>query len=501
LAAAFELKKIGCNIKIFEASNRIGGRIYTHYFDSQKKYMAELGAMRIPTSHETTWHYINIFKLPTKPFAGSNINGLIYLRNSRARNDPRGLDVMKNIYPRYNLPPEERNIPWQKLSDRLYNTFLNSLAPDVRMELLQTKPIYSEAIKIIDKLSLRSGYESVGLSQNAISMIGNLSPSEASFFDISLTEILQEAYTIDFSYVYYIPGGMVNLPLSIYKALINEMPNAYKGVGISELGKVSFNMLTAVDSIYKSPSGEEIILQCRDTLSGECRYEKFDYIVCAIPYTSLRRVKIEPLFTVRKMQAIRELNYEPGHKTFLFMKDRFWEKGSMSQRIVGGASPTDLPNTVVYYPSDHAEPIPNVFNGWTLKPGVSPEEPGVLLSSYNWSEDALRLGNEKSSIRIMDLERYIEEIHGLPKYYIEEKLISWASILWSRVQYIWGGGNLAQPQDKLLFSYINTVPEMNDRVFFAGEHISQKHVWQQGALQTGMLAANGIAYRIMMRRG
>lgn len=45
LAAAFELRKIGCSITIFEAGERIGGRIYTHYFDESKRYFAELGAM------------------------------------------------------------------------------------------------------------------------------------------------------------------------------------------------------------------------------------------------------------------------------------------------------------------------------------------------------------------------------------------------------------------------------------------------------------------------
>ena len=35
---------------ILESEDRIGGRVYTHYFDkdSQKKLYAELGAMRLP---------------------------------------------------------------------------------------------------------------------------------------------------------------------------------------------------------------------------------------------------------------------------------------------------------------------------------------------------------------------------------------------------------------------------------------------------------------------
>ena len=37
LATAFELRKLGFDITIFEAlEDRIGGRIYTHYFDNKK---------------------------------------------------------------------------------------------------------------------------------------------------------------------------------------------------------------------------------------------------------------------------------------------------------------------------------------------------------------------------------------------------------------------------------------------------------------------------------
>jgi monoamine oxidase len=39
MSAAYELRKTGADITIFEASNdRIGGRVYTYYFDPKGKY-------------------------------------------------------------------------------------------------------------------------------------------------------------------------------------------------------------------------------------------------------------------------------------------------------------------------------------------------------------------------------------------------------------------------------------------------------------------------------
>ena len=55
LSAAFELRKLGADITVLEANDsRIGGRVYTWYFDSEGKYYNEFGAHRIPVTHETT---------------------------------------------------------------------------------------------------------------------------------------------------------------------------------------------------------------------------------------------------------------------------------------------------------------------------------------------------------------------------------------------------------------------------------------------------------------
>lgn len=500
LSAAFELRKIGCNITLFEATDRIGGRINTYYFDKDKKYFAELGAMRIPISHEATWHYINLFKLNTSPFVINNINNLFYLRDAQAVNDPLGLSVMENIYPRFYLTPEERRTPWQELEMKVLYKYLYTLSPNERRELIEVKPKYSDRIRELDVMTRRIAYEHAGLSQGAVAILGSVALLEQDLIGQSFVEELQEKYTTDFGITYYINGGMINLPLSLYKALCDETPGVYKNISRDELGKVDIKIGFPVNGIYDSPEGNNVIIEYSDCRQVNHYYNKFDYVVCTIPFSSLRRLEINPLFSPRKSQAVIELNYEPAQKTFLFLKDRFWEYGTQCTRIVGGNTLTDLPNNSVFYPSDHSMQIPYVENGWTLRPGTSPQEPGVLLASYNWSQGAERIENEYESLRIKDIKRYIEKIHGLPKGYLDEKLIDSVTINWEQVQYLWTGAAIMKPESKTIFSYAVTLPEMNNKVFFAGEHISQKHAWQQGSLQTGMIAANSIAERIRARR-
>lgn len=494
LASAFELRKTGCDITLFEAGYNIGGRIITNYFDNGRKYFGELGAMRVPVSHETTWHYINLFRLDTVPFVTNNRNCFFYLRGGRALNDPDGYSVMENIYPRYDLRDGERFVPWPRLEEYVVNRYLLTLPAEIRREIIEIKKKYSDMMIERDRINRRMAYEDAGLSQHAISMLGYITLQDEAFFRLGLTEMLQEYYSEDFSYTYYIKDGMINLPLSLYEALCDRITGVYGDISKDELGRVDFRFGLAADGIYGCPDG--VILKAREPNSACCFYQKFDYIICTIPFSSLRRMEIEPLFSVQKTQAITELNYEGAQKTFFFLKDRFWEYGPPCRRIAGGSTLTDLPAISVFYPSDHAMPIPGVYNGWTLRPEASPGEPGVLLASYNWSMDSQRLGNEEDALRIDDLMRYMEDIHGLPRGFIYDRLISYKTIMWTHVPFIWGGAAISKPEDKINFSYIVTQPEMDGRVFFAGEHISQKHAWQQGSLQSAMIASNQVAERI-----
>lgn len=497
LSAAFELKKIGCDITVFEANERLGGRIYT--YPIYEGYSVDLGAERIPVSHETSWHYINLFKLNTRPFATSNVNGLYYIREARARKEASGASVMENIYPKFDLPPEEARLPWRQLSGKLYDKYILGVSPEVRKELIQVKENYSEQIVQMDRMSYKAGYQSVGLSKNAIFMISYLSSLDVEFFNLSLAEMMDKVYSADFSQTYYIEGGAQRIIESFYNALINKNLQVFENIQTRELGRVNIRLSTAVDGIYQENNREKVTLKCRGRETKKVTIEELDYVVCAIPFTSLRRVEIKPTFSITKMQAINELNYESSQKTFLFLKDRFWEQGNAEERIIGGSSGTDLPILNTIYPSDHAMPVEGSPGAWTLRPGTSPNSPGSLLASYNWGQDAEIIGNEANNLRIRDISRQVEEVHGLDPGYIRNRLLSWVTMFWGNAQYIWAGGCFGKPQDRTLFSYAITLPEMNNRVYFAGEHVSQKHVWIQGALQSGMLAANSIATAINNR--
>lgn len=497
LAAAFELRKIGCNITLFEATKRIGGKVYTYYFDRKNRKYGELGEISIPVSHYTTWHYINLFNLEISPFINNNNNSLFYIRGERALNDQKGRQILKNIYPKFDLSSNDKKKLKEQADKDFYQKYLESLTVKERRELLEVKDKYSKKIEEIDKLSYRKAYENSGFSEDAISMLGYLDGSKQ-FFQIGLMEILQRYYTADAEFNYYIKDGMINLPLSLYGALLDKNEKIYKNIDNDKLGYVNVKMGTPVEGIYNVGTEKKITLKYTEDEIKKESLEEFDYVICTIPFQSLRRMDINPGFSPRKVRAINEMNYEASEKIYLYLKERFWEMGGKSKGIVGGRTFTDIPLVSIYYPSDHSEPLGEKSGSYILKPGTSPKEPGVLLVSYSWGKDAMLLGNENTELQISDAIRYIEKIHNLPPHYIDDHLIDYKSLIWSDVQYIWGSGALSKPEDKILFSYGARMPEMNNRVFFAGEHVSQKHGTQQGSLQSGMIAANEVAEQIMV---
>ncbi len=485
MAAAYELRKLGFDITILEASeDRIGGRVYTYYFDREKKLYGELGPMRIPVNHETVWHYINLFKLDTRPFIQSDPETFIYLHQRRARNDPYGKNVMKNIYPTYDLASWEAKTAWQELGYYGIEAPVLETPPSARIEIIQVKPQYSRQLLFWDSLNTRQMFEYRKLSQGAINLLANLFPIGGEFLYHNYVDLVQEYFPVNFWFLYEITGGMVNLPLAFHRSFISNEPwEYYPDVPAELLGKVTWKQGIKVKGIYKCLEDGRVTLAYDNSKLMETGYENFDYIVCAVPFSVLRTFEIAPMFSSLKMQAIKEVTYGNAQKTLLNCNRRFWEE----QGIFGGGSYTDLPVTAIWYTSSRGQ-VPQGLNQRSTE-----TEPGVIVGSYNFNLDAVRLGNMTNEDRFDKIKRNVEEVHGLSKGYLNNIATDFKTQVWDNDPLFRGAFCYFTPQQKKLFSWTMTLPEYGDRVYFAGEHISAIHRWQQGALKSGMEAANAIA--------
>jgi monoamine oxidase len=484
MSAAFELRKAGFDSTVFEANpDRLGGRIYTCYFDGEKRLYGELGAMRLPVAHEAVWHYIDLFGLNTRPFIQTNPAAFIYLQDTRVRNDPNGEGVRRYIYPFYEMYPWETQLSWQTLG--FYGIEAPALQPPpwVRQEILKVLPVYSPQILQMDSLSTRQTMERQGLSQGAISMLSNLFPIGGRFLYHNYLDFVQEYFPANFIYMYEISGGMVKLPEAFRNSFLSPNPESYyPRVPGNLLGNVTWKSGCAVKGLYwNEETGGATLSYCQKN-SKALASEDFDYIICAIPFSVLRTLDIRPLFTPVKMQAIREVTYSPAQKTAFLCRRRFWEE----QGIYGGGSYTDLPANTLWYPSSD-------IRGNSYAAGADGIQSEGVFLAYSFNLDGTRIGNLPDGERLATLERNVEKVHGLAPGALDAIVAGYRTQYWDRDPYYRGTFCYFTPEQKRLFSWVMVQPEYSGRVFFAGEHISGVHRWMQGALHSGMAAANSVA--------
>lgn len=483
LSAAYELRKLGANITIYDAEeNRIGGRVYTHYYDNEKKYFSELGAMRIPVSHETTWHYINLFGLDTESQVSLNSNNFIYVNNIRMRRDFSGKAITENLYPLFCLTEQERETPWNELNEYANETVLYNMTPQLRTEILKILPEYSEKYAYITRLTERQVFEMLGLSQGAINLICSVEPFTVATMNLNYSDTLSSSYSLDFLNIYRIKGGMVNLPMAFINSLLSHNPDEYK-YDTNYLGYVDLNLGYVVNKISQSQN-DNVTLYFTDTKMEESS-EQFDIVICAIPFSTLREVELSPYFSDQKMQAIKELNYMDAQKTSFFVKQRFWEDNAPYGNMNGGISFTDLPIQSIVYPPDH---ILCKNDG-----SCSYNEPGTFLASYNLGQDAIRISSQKKDKHFEMVKRNVESVHGTPEGYLDKLIEDYHIVHWNEQPWARGAFAVGYPGQKLFFSHNMLIPEYNNRVFFAGDHVSTKSGWMQGALYSGKFVANQVA--------
>ncbi|MBD7914981.1 FAD-dependent oxidoreductase [Clostridium sp. Sa3CUN1] len=473
LSAAFELKKIGCNVTIFEQSGRIGGRTYTYYFDRVNNKYGDFGETSIPISHYTTWHYINLFNLETEVI-NTDIN-YYYLRDS--------LDSiienkkLKNVYAKYDLTEEDIKKLNRKDYLKVLNKYIKYLSPKEREELISIKEVYSKKIIELDKLTLKKIYEKEGYSEDAINLIGYLLGNKE-YFNYSLIEILEQEYTLDFKNNYAIKGGMIKLPFAIYEALINNESQVYININKEILGEVDIKFGFSIEEI---DCIEKINLKYKDLENNILYKDEFDYVIYTEPIRNLKRILIKTNISSVKLRAIDDINLVNSQKIYLYLKNKFWKEEGNEDKFKYGRLITDLPVYSIYYFSEKTN------------------ESVVLLASYGLSDKSVGFTNLDEEIKIQDTIKYIERIHNLPSGYIDSILLDYNVLSWEDIRYIWGYSTMFKPEEKTLYSYGISKPEFNNKLFFAGENTSGKHGTQQGELQSGMIVASKIVEEILKK--
>ncbi|KAI0075063.1 hypothetical protein K474DRAFT_1647054 [Panus rudis PR-1116 ss-1] len=459
LYAALLLQRRGHSVHIFEASNRVGGRIYTHRFTFEKNQYFEAGAMRIPVSpfHKILFDLVKYLnqqpELPSDarielmPYILNNVGNFVNI-NGRSRigstlqTASAGATTPKDLG--WDVPPEYQNISANALLAQAIGPLVERLKRDFDKE-------FWDIVKDFDSFSFRSYLRTIHNWPTSVIDFVETVTSQSNQFTMSVTELLMESMDFGTAQWMTIKDGMDRLPQAM--AAIVGWENITLGARV-----VGFE--------YTSSSKVKILAfdHVRD-LS-----EEFDKLLLAIPPASLKVMNRRPQFSLPKEVAIRSIHFQALYKIGLRFKTRFWEK---QQGVLppsrGGQSTTDLPIRWIVYPSY----------------GIGDSGPGVLLL-YAWMTDAeawLPLGpDERRNLAVHCLSRVY------PSVDIVGQLMDTFDVAWSARASTGDAKFLpGQFQERFTEARRPEGPDANTPlVFFAGEHLSKHHTWIAGALESGL---------------
>ena len=432
LCAARLLQEAGHEVVILEAQRRPGGRVLTVREPFSDGLYAEAGAGRIPETHNLTLHYVKLFGLELEPFYPPPARGKQVLFVGGKRFPYAKLEDVDMKAVTLDLTPEERKLGFAGMDQTYVANLLHRIGD------IEASGWPPPELAGIDRMSFGQFLLQSGASPSAASYVS------LGFERTSALDSLRDATHHHTKTLSKIKGGNDRLPKAFAAGLARVIRYGSPVVAIrqDEWG---------VQAVVETAAGS------RETVKG-------DLMICAIPFTVLRTIPIEPEFPPYKRNAIQDLSSGSVTRIELQTRDRFWEK-----RGENGFALIDRPMEI-WAPS------------W--------DQPGVrgLLQAYLYENLAREICDLDEAGRVQFALDTMEKVHpGLAQSYEGGIAKCWDEDPWARGAYtIFMPGQLSNGWPELIAK-----PE--GRIHFAGEHASPYPGWIQGALWSGHRAAEAVA--------
>jgi len=467
LVAAYELERLGHEVHIFEGSRRIGGRVWTHRFGSEPGApFGELGAMRFPKRHEHLIHYVRELGLGDELRKFTTIfedKGAFVSSGGRVS---RVADALESLFQANcdkfaPLRVSERTLlltAWVQL-------LVDAVSPG-QLRVLLERDLSSHLVSDLESMDLEP-FVDLQTREVRLHDFATAHPEFRARLDESLALFFDDVLTETNSDLYRIRGGT--------DRLIEKLLGSIKC-------KIDLNC--EVVALRVRPEGVAISLRDAHGLQTQLS----DYVLCTIPFSVLRGVTLEGVDD-DKRDIIATTKYCPATKVLFHCARPFW----LEAGIRGGGSFSDECARQVYYPSSSLYP-PAPLAGSTES---------VLLASYTIGRDAEQLQNMSEWARIEAVRVALSKFHPelqTPGVLLDATSIAWGSYKWTQgaCAVPWGDGDPAQSGRRFagvepLFLARDRAARPQGRLFFAGEHCSEKMAWMEGSIESTLRAARSIS--------
>ncbi len=429
LSAAWRLSEAGHDVTVLEAQLRPGGRVLTLREPFSDGLYAEAGAGRIPETHALTLHYVKLFGLELEPFWPTRGRQVAFLKGRRipferlSEIDAAGIPL--------EVTPEERRLGLEGIDAKYVGTPLKQLGD------LEAPGWPGASLAALDRMTYGEYLRGLGASPDVVAYL------TLGFEQDSALDSLRDATHHHTRELSKIRGGNDRLP----KAFAGKLA-----------AKIRYG--APVAAIRQDASGVEAVLA--RPAGGE---EKVcaDYAVCAIPFTVLRSIPVEPAFPADKRAAIDTVRTGSVTRIELQTRRRFWE-----DRGENGFAMIDRPMEI-----------------WS--PTWDQPGPRGILQAYIYEDLSRRTCAMSEAGRLQFALDTIGAIYsGLGDAFEGGVSKCWDEDPWARGAYtLFRKGELSSGMPVVMAR-----PE--GRIHFAGEHVSPYPGWMQGAIFSGHRAAREI---------
>ncbi len=452
MCAAYELRNAGYRVQILEFNGRAGGRNWTVRGGDRITELGGLtqecrfdkdlylnpGPWRIPYHHRAMLHYCKRLGVPLEPFVQVNYNA--YLHSSRAfGGKPQRYREIKADYQGHVA---------ELLSKATRQSALDaSVSKEDQEKLYESLREWGALDKSNAYVANRAGSDRRGFQKEPG---GGLNGRPIASVPIGLTDMLDSKLwsgisagdRFDMQPTLFQPvGGMGRIgeafgrelgPLIRYNAKVTEIRQDDRNVNVT----------------YEDMSKPGTSLQARA-----------DWCLCTIPLPILAQIPMNVGPTMAA--AISAVPYVSSVKVGLQFKRRFWEE---DDHIYGGVSYTDLPITVISYPST----------------GFHGAGKGVLLGAYIFGINAMDFTAMTPDERVRKALEYGSQIH--PQYHGE--FDNGVAVAWHRAPFSMGCFGLWTEDARA--KHYDDLCAVDERIALAGEHASFIGGWQEGAVTSAL---------------
>ena len=325
LVTGYELSKLGYNVHILEARDRVGGvnwtlrRGSTHTelggdtqicnFDEGLYHNA--GPWRLPYFHNGILGYCKELGVQLEVFINENDSSYFYYEG-------------KDIGPLANKRVRLREVKADMIG---YTNEL--LAKAVDQDRLDRKLSKEDKEKLVTFL-IGEGY----LDTEDYAYKKNTARGPGDPYDFSA--LLQSGFQ---SRIRSVGTGIAVAPMFQPVGGMDQIPKAFQ----KKLGD-KITLGAEIVSIHQSNDGVQVVYE--NVKTGTMKQITADYCVSCLPLSILKRLEVN--VSPETMKAVNGTPYSPSAKIGLQMKRRFWEE---DDQIFGGHLYTNLPLGELSYPS------------------------------------------------------------------------------------------------------------------------------------------------------